>query len=142
MLIINNCNYGNMIPCFSGKEWVNMSKRKHYEMDFYLSEHKSFQGVSPNMLVAFCLAKPKHSLTFANKRINIRHHIYGSSRKNDSFENLSCSSQSMNTLKFWKLKKWNSVAINSRKQSTQTWPEISHAQMIHLTRRRTCHTTP
>ena len=54
-----------------------MSKRKHYEMNFYLSDCKSFQGVSPNMLVEFYLAKPKHSLTFGNKRINIRYHIYG-----------------------------------------------------------------
>ena len=47
----------------------NMSKRKDYEMDFYLSECKNFRGDSQNMLVEFCLAKPKHSLAFANKRI-------------------------------------------------------------------------
>ena len=138
---------GQTEKCFANQQCFTVKhlpfKRKHYEMDFYLSERKSFQAVSPNMLVEFWLAKPKQSLTFANKRINIRHHIYGSSRKNDSFENLSCTSQSKNTLNFWKLKKWISVAINSRKQSTRVWPEISHthAQMIHATRRKTCHTT-
>ena len=60
---------------------LNMSKGKRYEMYFYLSECKSFQGVSQNMLVEFCLAKPKHSLAFANKRINVRRHTNESSRK-------------------------------------------------------------
>ena len=39
-----------------------MSKRKHYEMDFYLSECKSFLGLSPNVLVQFCLAKPNDTV--------------------------------------------------------------------------------
>ena len=58
-----------------------MSKRKHHKMDFYLSECKSFQGVSQNMLVESCLTKPKHSLAFANKRINVSHHMNESRRK-------------------------------------------------------------
>ena len=73
---------------------LNMSKRKHYDMDSYLSECKNFQGVSQNMLVEFCLAKPKHSLAFANKRINVHRHINESSRKQLT-QNLTIASKTL-----------------------------------------------
>ena len=69
-----------------------MSKRKHHETDIYLSECKSFQGVSQNMLVESCLTKPKHSLAFANKRIDVSHHVNESCRKQFT-QNLTTASK-------------------------------------------------